>query len=352
MDIDKLKDVVKLAEPFLMVQDYIPILQHFWFNPHHITAFNDIQAVQLEFHSDLHCAVPGKILSRLLSTITQKELDIEQAGDKLLVGSGKNQSKLPILPPDEFVFAFPTPTGIPVRVEQNLIPYVEKCLTTVSHDPTRPERNGVTFKLENDSLTLYTTDGKTITKFTTEGKFKVAATEELWVIVPTFFCEQLCRLINDFKAPATLYFDKDTAIAVIENNRIFTRLINANPPQYERAIAVSVPDINAIELEGIPTELDSALDRALLMIYPEKGITSSHIVMKNDGTMTIHTESDRGRAHDIVDVNVKADFELVIEPALLKRACSITQFMTIREKVCIFSNKERTFWHFISIKSA
>lgn len=353
MNVTKLKKLVSSVEPFLMTADYIPILQHIWFHPHHVTGFNDVQAIQLEFKSDLHCAVPGKILSKLLGTIKQEELDIEQKGDKLLVGSGKNQTKLPIMSPDNFVFVFPDAKGVEVAIEPEIVEGLEKCLSTVSHDPTRPERNGVTVKVENDRLTMFTTDGKTISRFVTEGKFRVAATDELWVILPTFFCDQLCRLIKDQKVKAALYFDSDTVIAKVGENKIFSRLINAKPPQYENAIAKTVSKLEDVELVEIPDDLPSVLERALLMVYPEKGVTFSKLILNKEGQLTVLTESDKGRANDVVDTPVLGlELEMSVEPALLQRALEVCSLMTVREVAWVFSNKNRDFYHLISHKSS
>lgn len=354
MNVSQFKKLVSMAEPFLMQSDFIPILQHIWIHPHYIIAFNDIQAIQLEYKSTLHCAVPGKILVKLLGTINQEDINIEQVQDKLLIGSGKNQTKLPILPPEEFVFAFPDPVGIEVTLEPTTTEGMEKCLLTVSHDPTRPERNGITFKVTNDSLTMFVTDGKTISRFVTEGKFRVAATEEMWVILPTFFCDQLCKMIKEQKIAATLYFTEGSVIATIGNNKMFSRLINAKPPQYENAIAQSVPDLDKIQLVDTPDSLIPALERAMLMIYPEKGINSTSITLEQSGQLTLHTESDRGRAHDSIDTDIKgnSDIEMVVEPSLLQRAVNSCSQVTIRKNAWVFTTKDRSFAHLISIKAA
>jgi DNA polymerase III sliding clamp (beta) subunit (PCNA family) len=353
MNISKLKKLVNSVEPFLMTADYIPILQHIWFHPRHVTGFNDVQAIQLAFESELHCAVPGKILSKLLGTITQEELDVVQTADKLLIGSGKNQTKLPIMSPDDFVFVFPDPKGVEVELGPEIVEGVEKCLATVSHDPTRPERNGITVKVENDRLTMFTTDGKTISRFTAEGKFRVASTDELWVILPTFFCDQLCRLIKDQKVKTSLYIDAGTVIAKIGENKIFSRLINAKPPQYENAIAKTVSKLEDVELVEIPDELPSVLDRALLMVYPEKGITFSKLILNKEGQLTVLTESDKGRANDVVDLSIQGmELEMSVEPALLQRATGICSLMTVCESVWVCSTENRDFYHLISHKAS
>jgi len=354
MNITDLKKVLNLAEPFLMQSDFIPILQHFWFHPKHITAYNDIQCIQLAFPSDLHCAVPGKIFTKLLSTITATEVDVEMAGDKLLVGSGRNQSKLPTLSKDDFVFAFPTPTGTKISLDPDLSQGLEKCLTTVSHNPTHPERNGITFKITNDSLTLFTTDGKTISRFTAEGNFKIPPTDELWVILPTFFCEQLNKLMKEFKVPAELYFDESSATAILGSNKIFSRLINAKPAAFEQAIKMSIPDLEETLLFGIPDELGPALDRAVLMLNPEKNIKNTSITVSPSGQMELLTESDFGKSDDSIDIPQLEgmEYSIITEPTLMQRACQICDEMTLTPRCFMFATKGRKFHHLISIKAS
>ena len=93
MKVSSLKTMVGLAAPFLIDQDFIPILQHFWFRPNSIMAYNDIQAVRLMLDTGLNCAVPGKLLGKLLGTISHEEIDLKlnQFGTELLIGYGKNQ---------------------------------------------------------------------------------------------------------------------------------------------------------------------------------------------------------------------------------------------------------------------
>ena len=122
MKVSSLKTMVGLAAPFLIDQDFIPILQHFWFRPNSVMAYNDIQAVRLMLDTGLNCAVPGKLLGKLLGTISHEEIDLKlnQFGTELLIGYGKNQAKLPALSPNEFVFEMPDPTGISITLNDEV----------------------------------------------------------------------------------------------------------------------------------------------------------------------------------------------------------------------------------------
>lgn len=349
MNVSQFKKAISTVEPFLMTEDFIPILQHVWFHPSYLMAFNDVQAIQVAFNSNLHCAVPGKILLKLLGTLKQGDVDINEKDHKLLIGSGKNQTKLPILPPEEFVFMFPEPKGTLVLLEPSIVNGLEKCLQTISHDPTRPERNGVTFKITQDTLQMFVTDGKTVSRFTTEGKFKIPATEELKVILPLFFCDQLCKMIKEQQVNASLFFNENTVIALINDNKIFSRLINAKPPQYENAIAKNYDDSDNTTLFEIPEDLAYALERALLMVYPEKGIVMTQMEL-TDGQLTLHTESDKGRAHDVIDTRIKHINKVFhTNPNLLQRAVLLCDHVTLTETAWIFTAIDKNFIHLISI---
>lgn len=356
MNVKLLKQVVSLAEPFLMSQDFIPILQHFWFHPDHVTAYNDIQAIQLAFSSDLHCAVPGKTLSRLLDTINYESIDVTMDDKTLLLGSGKNKAKLPILPKEEFVFAFPDPSGVKVDLDDSMSTGLEQCLSTVGYNPTQPERNGISVCLEKEHVTFYTTDGVAISRFRKEWKCQISELEQLWIILPTFFCEQLVKVAKSERLIASLHLSEDFVVALIGNHKIFSRVINAKPPRFDSALRKFIPgDLTDLNLHPIPEDLPWAISRAILMLYPEKGITTSLMTLKPNGKLTILTESDRGRVFDELDTPIKNDqsetIVLKISPAQIKRALDICSSFSIFNSVFIFSEPTNQFYSLVSTQS-
>lgn len=359
MNIAELKKMVGLAEPFLMVQDFIPILQHFWFHPDHLTAYNDVQAIQLDFRSMLHCAVPGKILCKLLATIRADEVEVTQDDKQgvLLIGSGRNKTKLPILPKEEFVFTFPTARGIEVRVDDSFRDGFESCLSTVSQNPTQPERNGLSIQVERDRITIYTTDGISISRFRVEGRFSVSELDEFWAIMPTFFCQQLMVLMKHTQLPAALYFQEGGVVAAIGPHYLFSRLINAKPPQFEAALAKLIPvELTEFQLVPIPDELPHALSRACLMTYPEKNIKSSVVTVDDAGLMTLLTESDKGRAYDELATDIRPThgkpIRFSVDPHHLMRACGLCKKFSLHDTVMIFSADNQQFFHLVSMQTA
>jgi len=355
MKVSSLKTMVGLAAPFLIDQDFIPILQHFWFRPNSVMAYNDIQAVRLMLDTGLNCAVPGKLLGKLLGTISHEEIDLKlnQFGTELLIGYGKNQAKLPALSPNEFVFEMPDPTGISITLNDEVKLGFSKCLSTVGHDPTKPERNGISILVETDTIKLYTTDGITISTFKLGGSFLSGGVEELWAIMPTFFCEQLHNLTKSLKLTPTLHFDQKCVLGTLEQHRIFSRLINAEPPKFEQAISHLLADpLDEVELQPIPKEFEEALTRAVLMLQPEKGIKTTTVTLSPTGTLTLFTQSERGTARDEIetalDPQTSEPLVLISDPNYLLRGTSLCSKIGISGNVVVFGETEQNFYHLVS----
>lgn len=355
MNVSELKTIIGLAEPFLIDQDFIPILQHLCFKPHSILAYNDVQAIQLEYKSGLHCAVPGKLFNKLLNTlsVTDVNLELNKSQTELLIGTGRNQIKLPILPQNEFIFEMPDVQGVELNFGQGVDKGFAKCLSTVSHNPTRPERNGITIKVERDHIMFYTTDGVTISTYRVDGMYSVSETEQIWHIMPTFFCERLYTTMKSLSLFPRVTFDETSVLAQLEGHKIFSRLINAEPPKFESAIRRILPTpLEEVQLFPIPTGLIAALTRATLMLQPEKNIKTTTIVAEPDGTLKLSTISDRGVTRDEIETNIKFDGEpltLYSDPNYLLRGCNLCTYMTLKDGVFVFSNDDRTFYHLISV---
>lgn len=359
MNVASLKTLISLAEPFLLDQDFIPILQHFCFKPHSITAYNDAQAIVLECKTDLCCAVPGKLFSKLLGTITSDEIELVLNPDKtnLLIGSGRNKAKLPVLSPKEFVFEMPDVEGIEVVLNEQVKQGFYNCLSTVGQNPTQPERNGITIKVEREVVHLYTTDGVSISTFKIPGLFAISELEQMWAIMPTFFCNQLYSLMKTLKLAPRLIFDESCVLAYLESHRVFSRVINAEPPKFDAAIEHFVPKpLDEIELHKIPDGLVQALTRATLMLQPEKNVKTTTITLETDGLLKLHTISEKGIAQDEIETPFKMagtqPIKLISDPHYLLRGCNLCDYMTMHEKVFIFGESDRNFYHLVSTKSA
>lgn len=354
MKLTTLKTTLDHAKHFLTNQDFIAVLQHFAFDGESVTAFNDIQACRLKLDTDLQCTIPGNLLIRLLSTLNTEVIDIKENKTKTHVDiiSGKNKTKLPMLPLEDFVFTLPETTEAPITLTPDVIEGIRKCLISVSANPTRPEFNGINFIIERDSLKLYSSDGKTISRYTLDDKFSVEATEQIQSILPSFFCEKLTTLhpaLVGKTANVECQFDTQWVTANLDGNFLFTRVIDRKPPDCEGAILTYAADADKLLMWEIPSELESILDRAVLFLDAQNGINESEFAVTGN-EVRVHTASVLGTSTDTFNIPIDlGKFTFAVDPNLMLRAFRICKKMTLKPNVVILQNEN--FLHLISTKS-
>jgi DNA polymerase III sliding clamp (beta) subunit (PCNA family) len=354
MNLNTLKTTLEQAKNFLATQDFIAVLQHFAFDEDTVTAYNDITACKLSLDTGLQCTIPGNLLLRLLNTLKSEEIEIEKAksNSHVHVVSGRNKTKLPMLPLEEFVFKLPELTEKPIEVPASCMEGLRKCLTNVGSNPTRPEFNGVNLIMSSDSLCLYSSDGDTISQFKINDTFPIKALEEVQVILPSFFCERLSSLHGplsgkDFNVP--MQFSKQWAIAELGSNQIFARVIDRKPPKYEETLSSFCPDVETMELWDIPLELESIVSRHTIFLDPQAGITTTTFIVSGD-EVDVKTTSQVGTCHDTLQIPVNlGNFSFAVDPNYLLRGFRICKKMTFQAHVIILQNDN--FLHLIAPKA-
>jgi hypothetical protein len=351
MQLKTVKSTLDNAKHFLASHDFIQILQHFAFDGESVTAFNDLQGVRLQLETNLECTIPGNLLLRLLNTLSHEQIEIikHPDGSHVVVQSGKSQQKLPMLPLDEFVFTMPEMPEHPISVPSAVIDGLRSCLINVSTNPTRPEFNGVNVVIESNGITLYSSDGLSISRFKLDHDFNVPALKEIQAIIPAFFCDKLVNLqsaLSGSNKDVECAFVKEGFLVNLNNNYLLTKIIDRKPPDCENTIGSYAPDLENEIFWDIPEELNSILDRATLFLDPLHGI--SHSTFKVSGKeVTVLTSSSVGTSVDTLQIPaVLEDFSFQVDPNLLLRAFKVCRSMTIKPNLILFKNPN--FVHLIA----
>lgn len=349
MKLSNVKTTLDYAKNFLATQDFIAILQHFAFDEDTVTAYNDVSACQLKLDTGLSCTIPGNLMIRLLNTLKNEEFDIEKHETHVNVVHGRSKTKLPILPLEEFVFQLPQVTEEAITLPSSSVEGLRKCLTNVSTNPTRPEFNGVNFVIENQLLSLYSSDGATISRFQLNDTFNLPPTDQIQCILPAFFCERLTNLHGPLagkESAIPIQFSKSWATANLNNNMLFTRVIDKKPPKFSENISKFIPNLDQLELWEIPEEFESVIDRAMLFLNPQANINQSTFNIRGD-EVEITTTSTLGNSHDIIQIpNDLGTFSFTVDPTLLMRGFKVCKKMTLTRNVIIM--EDGNFLHLIA----
>ena len=106
---NQLLKTLNLAKPAIYMKDYLPILSHFLFSSQDesVTAYNDIQAINVGCDADIDGCVPAELLIKTLSSLSGDTVLFTKHDGHLLVTSGKSKIKLPVLPAEDFPAVLP-----------------------------------------------------------------------------------------------------------------------------------------------------------------------------------------------------------------------------------------------------
>ena len=357
MNLNDLLSKLNQAKPFLMNQEFIPILTHFCFDKDSLTAYNDVAGIKLQMSSDIHGAVPGSMAVKMLSTLKDETVRVSMKGSKFVhVDTGTTNFDLPLLPPEEFIFEIPDTEGSTlIQLPLSFLKGLEKTLISIGDDPLHPERSGVTWQISSDKITLYSTDSKSISMYEWESD-KPLTKGTIEVITPKFFCEQLISIAKNYAEElehVDLYFNTKESFVIADLDKIceiFTRLIQSDTnTDYDLVISNMLPADDEIQFFGIPLGLESALDRALVINSLNTLDGKKSYVQVLGDTINIRTENIMGgRSSD--DIKFPAsigEFEFYLDPELLERSFKYTSQISICENLMVLTDGEK-FTHLVS----
>lgn len=342
------------ARPFLMGQNFIPILNHFCFDGDSVTAYNDVAGIRLSLQTDLHCAIHGDVLLQLLNTMSGETVSVDSdKKDKITVRSGKTKVKLPTLSSEDFVFTLPnTDASTEFELSTGLLKGLEKCLVGVSTELSHPEITGVTWQLNETGVTLYSTDNVTLSKF--HLPISNFYSDEYIVITPAFFCEQLIALAKEYADDTfTMWFDEDFVLAELGENGmcyVFSRLIsNKAVIDFEKAISMHLTPEDPPVFQPFPAELEGTLKRAEILLKVSMTDRASMGEAKED-LLRITTTSPYGNSTDELnfDKPILGEFEFEFNPRLWIRGLKQADKIAVLGRSTALKTDDGKFYHLIA----
>lgn len=358
----ELEAVLNKASPFLMPRSFLPILTHFCFSENSVVAFNDLQAIEINYKSGLECALPGALLSKMLGSLQSNALELTQRQSEVIIQSGKSKVKLPSLPKDDFIFEMPPKDGCDkIKLPLDVIGGLSNCLISTSHDLANPEKSGVRLIIQNKRLEFYSTDTVSISRYVYESNNVPDCNVDL--IIPEAFCEQLVKLTRskptdvEEVAFVEMYVsdEPENSYMIVEvdpNVSIFTRLIEVEKKLGFRDLFKMYEDkISSWHI--IPKDLLNIIDRAcILTSAEEKFITAFEGKGK---TLFIDTFTKSGVSDDTLEFEVElSEGKFRINPETVKRIVNVMSQISFcfDDSVIALQGCNNNFLHLISAKAA
>lgn len=321
----KRSDLVKtleLVKPALAKNNLIPIFQCFCFSDGMVSAYDDTIAIVGPTECSDAFAVNGSTLLGLLAASSADEVGLKFEDNSAVFKLGKNTSRLPFSPKEDFLFTEPTGKWDTVKVTISLIEGLKLCLETVSSDTTQAAFMGVTL----DKDMLYSSNGDALTRV----KLKQAAKNRY--LMPTGFCEAIVRLWDSLgMAMGTLNFTAEWCYADFDDWRVYGRMLEINdPPNFEEVIKRSVKGkYTALEL---PKGLDEALSRARVLADPESQKT---VLTVEGGKLSLLTETHMGEVYDSLALKGHPDVRANINASHIQAAIKACDRIVFNDRCAV-----------------
>jgi DNA polymerase III sliding clamp (beta) subunit (PCNA family) len=292
----ELLNTLNLVGQALAKDDLVPIFKCFCFDGRYVSAYNDTIGIVAACPTGTAFAVNGQVLLDLLTACQSEEVEFSWDNTDVVVKAGKSTFSLPYFTEDEFIFEAPNVLGLHLPISEETLPGIRACYSSISSDMTKLALTAVTFDL-NKKVTLYSSDGDTLTRYATTVKGLEKPDKAL---VPGAFCGVMLKVIQqwDYQNSDSLVIGSEWALATFDKYSVYGRLIVADDIDFAsdiQGVLKQKPQFAAYAKPG----LLGALARARIIADPESAKTTITI---EGGFLELHTESSIGEVNDRVQL--------------------------------------------------
>lgn len=181
--------------------------------------------------------VPAQLFSGYISTFPQKNIIINSEENKVNISSDDNKvnTKINCLNSDDFPIIPKTETNEKITIStRDLKNILYRIINSVSINNTRPEINGVLFKIEDDLMFVVGTDGYRLS----EGVIKMESKQEInrEIIMPLSTIQEINKILQNVNNDVDIYISENQVLFMFEDIKLVSRLIVGKYPDYKQII--------------------------------------------------------------------------------------------------------------------
>ena len=204
--------------------------------------------------------VEARLLSDYVNLLpASQKLELEVKDQELKVTSEDSSGAIKGLPAEDFPVIPEVEKKNPLTISSaNLKNAINKVVFAASPDDSRPELNGVLFKVDGDYLFVVATDSYRLAERRVALKNK--APENIKVIIPLRPLQELNRILEDSDAEVQVYITENQILFVVDEIQLISRLIDGAYPDYEQIIPANL----TTKVNFATQELTTVIKRASL----------------------------------------------------------------------------------------
>jgi DNA polymerase-3 subunit beta len=180
--------------------------------------------------------VEGRLLSDYVNLLpASQKLSLEIGNQELKITTEDSSSAIKGLPAEDFPVIPEVEKKNPLLLSSSILKNaINRVAFSASPDDSRPELNGVLFKVDGDYLYVVATDSYRLAERRVALKNK--ATENLKVIIPIRPLQELNRILEDSDAEVKIYITDNQVLFEFDEIQLISRLVDGAYPDYEQII--------------------------------------------------------------------------------------------------------------------
>ena len=358
----KLLRALQILKPALATEDFILIAKCFCFREKYVFAFNNVLAILWPFKSEIVGGIPGEVFLRMVSSMTSKEVEIEQDEDSINFVSAGTKFESPIFPKQKFLiddFKVVEAKGS-IPVDKDFFDGLESCLISVGTNVMQPQHQGISVVIANKKVSLYSTDNVTLSRYSYPTKKSKTKME---VILPIDFCKQLLAMQSHLE-DSVIDFHSDYVgvrtqkIFAGKRYVIFSKRYVGELSLFENVMEDYYKKEN--EEAGafflIEKSFEDCLERSLMVLGsdPDKKTT---LVLTKKGVKFLTKSRISGTVlSDKYSTKINAALPkdgrtLIIDPGFALRGCKTNgnKNVTFGKTAMMFKSQEKDFIHLLAL---
>lgn len=182
--------------------------------------------------------IPSQLFSEYISTLPQKNIIISSLEDNKVninCDDGNINTTINCFNSDDFPIIPEIDKKEKITVNTKDIKNIlYRVINSVSLNNTRPEINGILFKIENNLMFIVGTDGYRLS----EGITKINNEKELnkEIIIPLSTAQEINKILQNIDGDVEIYISENQILFIFEDIKLISRLIVGNYPDYKQII--------------------------------------------------------------------------------------------------------------------
>ncbi|MGC8881062.1 MAG: DNA polymerase III subunit beta [Minisyncoccia bacterium] len=251
--VDSFKKAVGLAERITSKNITLPILNNLLIetnkNKIHIKATDLEIGIEINVlgktEKEGKVVIPAKTFNNFLNSLTEEKINLEAKENNLRAESGKFKALFQGFNSEDFPIIPQIKTDKYLEIEKSLLKEgLEQVILSIGYSANYPELSSVLFKLEKEGLKLVGTDRyRLAVKTIPLEKIKTNIKEDWQAIVPLRTIGEVIKIlseeIEESSPIITISPDPNQIQFMTEEVRLISRIINAQYPEYEKAIPLN-----------------------------------------------------------------------------------------------------------------